>query len=74
MRATCATICCMRGRQLLVVANGSIAGRLRMLEGRGRAFVIDNAWLESAIDVLSAGSAALNEIRPLNKNAAFGDA
>ena len=33
--ATCATISCMRGRQLLAVGKGSIAGRKRMREGRG---------------------------------------
>lgn len=42
--------------------------------GPGRALVIDDAWLESTIDALSVGSTALNEIRPLHKNAAFRDA
>ena len=39
--------------------------------GAGRAFVIDTAWLNSTIDKLSAASAALGNIRPTHKNAAF---
>jgi hypothetical protein len=39
--------------------------------GAGRAFVIDIAWLNSAIDKLSAASADLGQIRPTHKNAAF---
>jgi hypothetical protein len=37
--------------------------------GPGRALVIDTGWLESAIDALSAASVALNDTRPIHKNA-----
>ena len=42
-------------------------------QGPARAMVISVDWLESAIDELSAASVALTSIRPVPKNAAFGE-
>jgi hypothetical protein len=48
--------------------------RWKMADRRGphRAVVIDTAWLERVIDKLSAAEVALNNIRPIHKNSAFG--
>jgi hypothetical protein len=45
--------------------------RWKMADRRGphRALVIDTAWLERAIDKLSASAVALNDIRPIHKKA-----
>lgn len=39
----------------------------------GRALVIDTAWLNNTIDKLSAAERALSDVRPIHKNAAFGN-
>lgn len=48
--------------------------RWKMADRRGphRSIVIDTAWLDRVIDRLSAAEVALNNIRPIHKNAAFG--
>lgn len=56
------------------VANEQRLYRWKMADHRGpeRALVIDDEWLESAIDDLSAAAIALNGIRPIHKIEAFG--
>lgn len=63
--------CCMRDRRQSVRINGS--NRWKMADSRGphRSVVIDTAWLERVINKLSAAEVALNNIRPIHKNAAF---